>query len=554
MRSLGRVLPAVVLAALACTGPLDAQSPPAASPLDAGLRAYAEGRLLEAAEALGAALPTAPTYDGWLTLGLAYGRLQRFAEARRAFDAAIAMDARRPEAWIERGGLAFLEKDYPRAVADLRRARRLAPEDGDVRHLLASSLHLAGRPDEALALWNSAREPLLQRLRISGLSVTRERIVRRELAVAEGRMLGLDDLRRSRLRLSELQVFDRVSLRPVPHGGGRADLDVALVERHGLFASRTEFVAASAVNALQRRARLRYSNLGGAGVNLGGEWRFEARRPLVSLSADWPRPFGLPATLRVQGFRGRQPYDVGGESLARTRGADLVLRHVAGPRTVVQLDLRARRRDFSRPRTDAPEGFVFGPELGLEQRLVDGTRLELDAGLRAFGALRALGSDLAYARGVATLEGRIFLAERQGAAFESSVLAVRLRAGHAGRGTPLDDLFAPGASPEMELPLRGHRQLRRGAIGATALGRSLLLANVEWRRRLWSATAFQAGVVVFYDGARIGSGPTPGTTTLHDVGLGLRLALRGTASLRVDFGRGLTDGRSAWSVGLGQAF
>lgn len=525
-----------------------------ASALEAGLRAYREGRPAEAAAQLESALALAPDYEGWLTLGLARGRLGQLGEARRAFDAAIALDPRRAEAWIERGGLSFLEKDYPRAVADLQRALARAPQDDYARDLLASSLHLAGRGDEALTLWNRAGQPRLAQVRLSGLTHTREQVVRRELAFEEGRTLELGELRRSRLRLLELGIFERVTLRPEPLGNGQADLELAFAERHGFFASRADFVASTAIGALQGRTRLRYRNLGGAAVSLGGELRWQPNRPNLALSAEWPRPFGLPAMLRLEGFRGRQLYDVGGEVLERRRGLDLVLRHVAGPATVVQLDLRTRERRFSRRRPDAPEGFVVGPELGLEQRLVDAYRLKLDLGLRAFRALPGLGSSLRYFRGVATLEGRVFLAPPDGSSLERSVLAVRLRGGHGDRGTPLDDLFAPGGSPEMELPLRGHRQLRDGTLGATPLGRSLALANVEWRRRLLSGTALQAGVVVFYDAARIAGRPDGPPIGLHDVGAGLRVALRGASTLRVDLGHGLSDGRTSLFVGLGQVF
>lgn len=543
-----------LLTLLALTARAQEAPAPAESALEAGLRAYREGRPADAAAQLESALRATPDYEGWLTLGLARGRLEQFPEARRAFDSALALDPRRPEAWIERGGLAFIEKDYPRAIADLRRGLDRAPGDDYGRDLLASSLHLAGRGDEALALWNRAGQPQLAHVRLSGLKHTRERVVRRELAFAEGRPLELRDLRRSRLRLGELGIFERVTLRPVPLGGGQADVEAALVERHGFFSTRTEFLGGAAVGALVGRARVRYRNLGGAAVNLGGELRWQTNRPNLSLSGEWPRPFGLPATLRLEGFRGRQLYDVDGKVLERRRGFDLVLRHVAGPATIVQLDLRTRDRRFSRPRPDAPGGFVAGPEAGLEQRLVDAYRLKLDAGLRAFRALPGLGSELGYFRGVATLEGRVFLAPPEGSPLERSMLALRLRGGHGDRRTPLDDLFAPGASTEMELPLRAHRQLRDGTLGATPLGRSLVLVNVEWRRRLWSGTALQAGMVVFYDGARIAGRPDGAPVTLHDVGAGLRVALRSGSTLRVDLGRGLTDGHTAVSAGLGQVF
>lgn len=542
---------AVALLAALALGARAQDASDAAQVLEAGLRAAREGRDAEAVAQLEQALSTRPDYDGWLALGLAYGRLQRPADARRALDAALALDARRPEAWLERGGLAFLERDYARAVGDLRRAFTRVPEDDYARDLLASSLHLAGRGDEALELWNRADQPRLARVHLNGLVHTRERVVRRELAFAEGRTLRLGELRRSRLRLVELGAFERVTLRPLPLGDGQADVELALAERHGFFATRADFVVSTAVGTLQERVRLRYRNLGGVGVSLGGEVRWEENRPRLALSAVWPRPFGVPVTLALEGFRARQRYDVGGDVLERRRGVDVTLRHVAGPATVVQAGLRVQRRTFSSARADAPPGTVVGPELGLEQRLADAWRFKLDAGLRIF---QALGSGPNYFRGVATLQGQVLLAPPEGAALERSTLAWRLRAGHGTRGTPLDGLFAPGGSPEMELPLRGHRQLDDGVLGGVPLGRSLALANVEWRRRVWSGTALQAGFVVFYDAAYVGGRPEARPTTLHDIGGGVRVALRGATTLRVDLGHGLTDGRTAVFVGLGQVF
>ena len=45
-----------------------------------------------------------------------------------------------------------------------------------------------------------------------------------------------------------------------------------------------------------------------------------------------------------------------------------------------------------------------------------------------------------------------------------------------------------------------------------------------------------------------------GDQTLHDVGIGLRLGLRGKLLLRGDWGHGLTDGKNALTAGIGQVF
>ena len=104
--------------------------------------------------------PSLDSYEGLVARGLARGREGRLEDAGRAFDAAILRDSSRPEAWAERGGLRFLEKRYDDAARDLETALRLR-ESEYTRDLLATTLHLAGRSDESLAVWNPLGRPLV---------------------------------------------------------------------------------------------------------------------------------------------------------------------------------------------------------------------------------------------------------------------------------------------------------------------------------------------------------------------------------------------------------
>jgi hypothetical protein len=106
----------------------------------------------------------------------------------------------------------------------------------------------------------------------------------------------------------------------------------------------------------------------------------------------------------------------------------------------------------------------------------------------------------------------------------------------------------------MELPLRAHPQDQDGVLGATPIGRSLLLGNAEARVRLLRTTFVSLGGVVFYDAARIGNATGGASPAFHDVGFGLRLAPLAGPMVRADYGRGLTDGSHAFFVGLGQVF
>ena len=490
-----------------------------------------------------------PTYDELVALGTAEATLGRGPAAEQAFARALAQDPSRPEALVERGGLRFLEARYPEAVDDLQAAldRR---EDPYARELLAASLHLLGRTEEALASWNLLGGPKLRHLEITGLAHTQDAVARRELRLREGEALDLDRLRESRRRLLDVGVFERVTLRPYPRGDGTADLEVALLERHGLGSSRAELAARTLAQLADRRLGLRYANMGGTGAAAGVSWRFAEGRPEVALGLDWPRPFGKDANLRVVARRGRQGY-LFEEPVERTsHGLDLALRRVLGARTVAEVGFSYRDRAFSAASPSAVPGTVTGLQVGLERRLRESLRQRLDAEGHVFVAGSALGGDLPFARGVASL--RYEWAVGSASQPDRTLLVTRALYGRGTDSLPLDEGFLPGGGPESPFPLRAHRQFERGVAGATPLGRSLILFNTEARRTLLARGPLQLGLVVFYDAAR----SSRGLETLrwqHDVGAGVRLALSGTI-VRIDWGHGLTDGSHAWTLGVGQAF
>lgn len=490
-----------------------------------------------------------PTYDALLELGTAEAALGHGQAAEDAFARALAQDPARPEALVERGGLRFLDKRYAEAVTDLQRALLLR-EDAYARELLAASLHLLGRTEEALASWNLLGGPKLRHLEITGLAHTKDAVARRELRLREGEPLDRGRLRESRRRLEEAGVFERVTLRPYPRGDGTADLEVALLERHGLASSRTELLASTVAQLADRRIGLRYANIGGTGAAAGASWRFAEGRPEVTLGLDWPRPFGLDANLRVVARRGRQGY-LFEEPVERTsHGLDVSLRRVLGARTVGEVGFSFRDRSFSAPDPSAVSGLVTGLQLGLERRFFESRRHRLDAAAHVFTAAPALGGDLAFARGVAWLRFETSL--RGAAEPDRSVLVTRALYGRGTDSLPLDEGFLPGGGPESPYPLRAHRQFEGGVAGVTPLGRSLILFNTEWRKTVLSRGPMQLGLAVFYDAARSSRGLLT-TPWYHDVGAGLRFGVSLT-SIRIDWGHGLTDGGNAWTLGVGHAF
>jgi outer membrane protein assembly factor BamA len=450
--------------------------------------------------------------------------------------------------------LRFLDGRYDEAIADLRRALAIR-DDAYTRDLLASSLQLAGREMDALATWNALGKPTLGRVEISGLRVTHDAVARREIGLEPGSLLTPAALRAARRRLGETEVFERVTLRPRPGGDGKADLEVALAERHGFAHGPVDFLVTAGVGLAWQRVRLRYANLGGTGLSFSGAWRWQENRPETSLQMSWPRPLGLPVYLGVGGSRGEQAYDLGGPFAIRQRGFDLGVRHVVNTGSVLSLGIRVRERTVSSSRPDAAPGRIVGLHAGLEGRLLETRRSRLDASVRLLGADGAFASELTYLQGEAELHYEGIVSKPEGRSVERSVVAARLRGGWGSDGLPVDEMYALGVSFESDIPLRAHPLTQQGVIGGNPVGRSFALLNAEWRQRLLHRSVFDVGVVAFADVAGVWR-PAQGSASgvLVDVGVGLRISLLAGATLRIDQAWGLSDHRHSLFIGLNQAF
>jgi len=493
-----------------------------------------------------------PTYEELVARGVAAGRGGHYGEAEEALQRAIGMAPARSEARVELAGLRFLEKKYEDAAAGFASALIYQP-DPHAREMLAASLHLAGHTEDALKEWNRLGQPRLDQVAIKGLVHTSEHVVSRELTLLPEGVLDLGRYRETRLRLEELGIFSRIELRPVPKQLGHVDLEVDLAERHG-FGDLLQVGIRSGVYAIRKKVVLRYFNLAGEGINLGLDYKWQKTQPHLKGSVEWPRPFGLPANLRVEAQRARPTYDLGETFTLRTRGVGVSVRRVVGPGTVAEAGWRFGDRTFSIARPDAPDGRISGYRLGLDHRFIDRRRHRLDASMRFFHALSRLGSDVSYPLGQGALRYHGFISLPDGKPIARSALAAQLILGRGGARTPLDEMFTPGASSEMDYPLRGHYVRRNGVLGGTAIGRDLDLLNLELRQRIADRKHFQLGAVAFYDGARLNATAQGGARKMNDVGLGLRLATRGLI-VRVDYGRSLSgDGKNAWTGGIGEVF
>jgi hypothetical protein len=299
-------------------------------------------------------------------------------------------------------------------------------------------------------------------------------------------------------------------------------------------------------------------------MTLGGLYRWQENRPEGRLFLSWPRPFGLPVYFQIQGMRGRQVYETFDRFESRYRGGQASVRKVLGARTVAELGFFAQDRKFSGRPEAAKPGTLVEWRGAVERRWVETRRIRLLSTVEYAQAASLFGSVVDSSQFLVGSTFFGYLAAPEGTVLERSVVAVRVRGGWSSSETPVDRWFAPGASPEMELPLRAHFRTRDGVLGVTPLGRSLLLANLEWRRRLYDSAAFGVAGVIHCDLAHIGSRESSvdslgsasesRSRSLQDIGVGLRLKMGPSTLLRFDYSHGLADGKNALSFGVGQLF
>ena len=505
--------------------------------------------------ALASVSAPAASYDALVKQAVAEAAEGRREDAARTLDRAVALAPDRPEARLERGGLFFLERRYDDAIDDLQVAVRARPDDQYARNLLASALLLTCRGEPAIANWNAIGKPQLRRVQIVGLRHARDAAVRREIVAREGERLEVDDYRRTRLRLEESGLFSTVTLRPLVTSPGAVDLEVALLERHG-FGPIPELVGRGVSDLIFRqRVRLRYANLGGEGISIGAEYKWQDTQPFAGLTVDLLRPLGFPGTVRLEGLRTKPLYDLEdgtGAFRMTSRGGGIRFRSVIGSTTAMQAGLRYRERAFDRSHPDAIGGTIAGLDLGLDHTFWSGRRHALKGSARMLSS--PFDGDVTFTRAIARLVHHLHVQRPDGLPLEHGSIAAQVTIGRGTDGTPIDEMFAPGTSSESDLPLRAHRQKYDGVLGRTPIARSIALANVEWRQRFIRRKEFQAGYVLFYDGGWMRRTARGVDETLHDAGVGVRIGIRERLLLRADWGHGLTDGKNALTFGLGQVF
>lgn len=455
-----------------------------------------------------------------------------------ADDALGAVRAACPDAaapMAELAGVRFAQRRYQDASDLASQAVGKDPSNSYAWDVLGSSRYMLNDQHGALAAWNRIGKPKIDSVAITGLKRTRYQLVAEALDLEPNAVLTLEDFRLAERRLDQLPDQSHTRIGFVPNEDGYAVVDVAIAEQ-GTLPRSIGGVAALGVNAaVNREVTAAVPSGDGQGGIWSASWRWWEDRPRVGLQFAAPRVGALPGTWTV---------DASWEAQSFAASASLA--------TIREQRLHAG--------------------VGVTNWFTHGWRYEFAAGADSWDSSRRAASigatierraDADRLSASATVEHWVPLFASS--SFTRALLAGSFRSSNDLRGfVDTGDVGLEGvteAAPMSLWPgagdgharaplLRAHPLLVGGIVTGPVFGRHVAYANNELT--YWSNLRFtHAGLAVFADSAAASDRmlDAEGKPFQVDVGAGLRIRLPG-GTLRVDYARGLRDGRHAVTVGF----
>jgi len=477
-------------------------------------------------DAEGAVTATSPC-DGLVAAGVRTAASGDKAGALEIFQSAADLCAASSAPLREAAGVYALDNKWTDAARLARSAVQRDARDEHAWRILATSEYVGGDPAAALAAWNAIGEPTIDLVSVQGLGRTRHEAASGLLALRSGTTLTAAALAAGAKRLESLPSAEAARVHYRPIGNGRANVEAMVVERPRLPSTRSALITAGLRIVTDRELAFSAVNITGGGDRLTAAWRWWESRPRVSLAYGAPSRLGV---WRTEIFTEEQTYGADGAALVEDRrGGGLTLSswttRLLGWTVGVGVDSWHEAEETA------------SLSAALDQRL-GGDRISL----RGAGSL-LFGDFGAWTAGAGTVwrsrsrhEGTLVIGAA-GLEVTSDAAPLALWSG-AGTGH--------GRGPL----LRGHSLLTDGRVEGDVFGRTVAHASLEGRR--WMRPVLKVlriAPAVFIDTARADRRRQPGAAWHVDAGVGLRMAFPGSGVLRLDVGKGLRDGTTAFSIG-----
>jgi len=461
--------------------------------------------------------------------------------AERALMTASELCPESGEPWLELAGLSFRASHWRDAASRAERATALEPANQDAWELLGSARYLADDATGALAAWNHVREPPIDVITISGAHRTPQPALMHLIGLEPRTVLSPEAFSRAARRLSDAPTAASTRLAYVPEADERVTVSAAIAERDALPHEPVPLAGLAVRSIVNQELQVSLAGLAGQGELITGDWRWPSARPLVGGSFALPAPAPLSGIASIGAFWERQSYSVPASS-----GGTVV-------------------RDERRRVTFDVGSWLSGH-----------TRVEAGSGLDRFGnadylSMRAaLEEHVAGDRIVARAEGQLWRFGPEGG-FSTRDVSLAWRSSQdpsaaswsslggladASAAAPRALWMGAGTGQGRPVLLRAHPLLEQDVVAGAMFGRRVLFQTIEYQHPFKQTLAGTIGVAAFVDAARTSGGvigATPPASNI-DAGIGLRVRLiQGGGVARLDFARGLRDGRLALSVGWSSA-
>jgi tetratricopeptide (TPR) repeat protein len=530
--------------------------------LPAAQSAFDAGHWEEAAKLARGPSDQSPELD--FLAGLALARLEKWDEAKVAFDAGLRKTPGDSRFLVELAGIAYKQKDFRTAKQNLRATLRLNPRDAYSREFLATIYFLEGNLEAALQHWNFLDKPRLRTVAYVPPLKLKESLGDRALAFNAPQVLTVDALLNTQARLDNLGIFSSRRMELSPVDSGSYDATLHLAERNGWGDSKVEGIVSLLSGLPYSTAYPEFYNLGHHAVNLTSlaRWDSEKRRIFLSLSMPMYGDPGLRlrffADARNENWNLSRTFLGAGTSLTdlnmRRAAVGVETHSVVNGRTSWSAGAEVANRNFRNlggltlpaERTFFTSATSVAGWLGLQQLLlfVPERRFTLNSSAEANA-----GREFADSLGpFATLRGSLRADWFPRAKGDDYEMQAQVRAGATAGKATLDELFQLGIERDNDLWLRGHAGTIDGRKGSAPLGRRFFLANWEIDKNIYQNGFFTVKLGPFLDSGAVAdsSGLFGSQRWLWDTGAQCKVRVLGSLTVVLSYGRDLGGGRNVF--------
>ena len=534
---------------------------PEASRLAAAQSAFDAGRWDEAAR-LSQGPADQPAELDFLR-GLALSRLEKWDEAKVAFETGARKSPRDSRFPVELAGIAYKQKNLRLAKQDLRTALNLNPDDAYAQEFLATIYFLEGNLEAALKFWNLEDKPRLRSVAFMPSVRLSEPLRNRALAFNAPQVLTSSALLTTESRLDNLGIFSSRRIALTPADSGTYDLTLHLAERNLWGDSKAQGLVALFSGLPYATVYPGLYNLGHRAVNLTSLARWDAEKRRFFVEASLP-VYGDPGLrLRIYADARNENWNLSQTFTGTASLTDLNIQRIAAGGEFNQVvngrwswsaGAEAANRNFRNLSSSlsATEHVFFtgGNSLagwvGAARTLVRAPerRFTLDSSVQA----RA-GREFASSLGpFVTFQGRLnahWFPRDKGDDYQ---MQARIRAGATAGKASLDELFQLGVERDNDLWMRGHLGTTDGRKGTAPLGRRYFLASWEMDKNIYQNGLFSVKIGPFLDSGAIAdsSGLFGSQRWLWDSGLQCKVRILGGVTVVFSYGQNLRGGRGVF--------